>query len=79
MSRLPRRVAALLLGLLMEVGAEARAALPWAPHRCASRARTMLGAERGAVPRCPRRTIWENPKGRAGESHSLADLHKSGC
>lgn len=56
-----------------------RAALTRAPLRRASGARTMQGAERGAVPGRPRKTIRENPRGRAAQSHRLADLHKSGC
>lgn len=79
MSRLPGRVAALLLGLLVEVGAGGRVVPSAAPLECALGARTIPGTEGGAVPICPGKTIWENPKGRAVQSHSFADMHTFLC
>lgn len=74
MNRLPGRVAALLLALLVEVGAEAGAGLGPRRPRCLPEEPVQCEQCRGYAGRStetPRETLCENPKGREAESGSL--------
>lgn len=72
MGRQPRRAAALLLGLLVEVGAEARAAPPGRLPDALAEPGQCLRPGAGRRLDAPWKTVWETTKGPAAENHSLS-------